>query len=59
MEADQNMWWEIMEKLQKMLRKAAQVLLMARKIDRDQMHNYFMSGTTSQMCLYIISNTYQ
>ena len=46
MEQDQNTWWEVMGKLQIMLRKAAQVLMMARKMDREQMHNYFMSGKT-------------
>lgn len=44
MDADQDAWWEIMGKLQKMFRKGAQVLFMTRKLDRDQMHNYFMSG---------------
>ncbi len=44
MEQDQNTWWETMGKLQKMLRKGAQVLFLARKMDRDQLHNYFMSG---------------
>ena len=44
MEQDQNTWWATMGKLQIMFRKAAQVLMMARKFDRDQMHNYFMSG---------------
>ena len=43
-EQDQNKWWETMGDLQRMLRKAAQVLVMARKINKEQMHNYFMSG---------------
>lgn len=50
MEQDQNTWWETMGKLQKMLRKAVQVLFVARKLDRDQMHNYFMSGKLIQRC---------
>lgn len=44
MELDQAKWYETMEKLQTILRKAAQVLMVAKKIDREQMHNYFMSG---------------
>jgi len=46
MEADQNEWWNTMVRLQKMLRKAAQVLFIAKKITRDEMHNYFMSGVS-------------
>ena len=39
--------------LQRMLRKAAQVLVMARKINKEQMHNYFMSGeNTSWLFFY-------
>ena len=53
MEADQNAWWEIMERLQKMFRKAVQVLMMTRRMDRDQMHNYFMSGTKKIFIHYI------
>ena len=44
MDHDQDAWWEIMGKLQKILRKAAHVLFMARKLDREEMHHYFMSG---------------
>lgn len=43
-EQDQNTWWETFTKLQRICRKAAQVLFIAKRIDRDQMHNYFMSG---------------
>ena len=45
MEADQATWWETFGKLQRIMRKAAQVLFIAKKLDREQMHNYFMSGT--------------
>ena len=44
MEADQATWWETFSKLQRICRKAAQVLFIAKKLDREQMHNYFMSG---------------
>ena len=45
MDADQNTWWETLGKLQRILRKAAQVLFIAKKLNREEMHNYFMSGT--------------
>lgn len=44
MEHDQNMWWDTLSRLQRIIRKSAQVLFLAKKLDRDQMHNYFMSG---------------
>lgn len=44
MEADQATWWDTLGRLQRILRKAAQVLFIAKKLDREQMHNYFMSG---------------
>ena len=49
MEADQATWWETFSKLQRICRKAAQVLFIAKKLDREQMHNYFMSGTQSEL----------
>lgn len=45
MELDQNTWWETLGRLQRIIRKSAQVLFMTRKLNRDQLHNYFMSGT--------------
>ncbi|KAK2159955.1 hypothetical protein LSH36_143g06023 [Paralvinella palmiformis] len=49
MEKDQNAWWDIMGRLQKMLRKGAQILFLNRKLDREQMHNYFMSVTEREI----------
>ena len=49
MEADQATWWETFSKLQRICRKAAQVLFIAKKLDREQMHNYFMSGTQPEL----------
>lgn len=43
-EADQEEWWDTFGRLCRILRKAAQVLFIAKKLDKDQMHNYFMSG---------------
>jgi hypothetical protein len=44
---DQAVWWDTLGKMQKLLRKAALSLANSGKIDRDTMHNYFMSGETS------------
>lgn len=41
---DQAIWWDTLNKMQKILRKAAASLSTTGKIDKDQMHNYFMSG---------------
>lgn len=41
---DQAAWWDTLGKMQKNLRKAAASLFATEKIDKDQMHNYFMSG---------------
>lgn len=49
MEADQATWWETFGKLQRIMRKAAQVLFIAKKLDREQMHNYFMSVTEREI----------
>ncbi|KAJ8313494.1 hypothetical protein KUTeg_008055 [Tegillarca granosa] len=48
-EQDQATWWETFEKIQKILRKAAQVLFITKRIDREQMHNYFMSVTEREV----------
>jgi hypothetical protein len=55
MEIDQNAWWETLGKLQRILRKSVQVLFLARKLDKEQVHNYFMSGETmSSFTRYLI-----
>ena len=41
---DQAVWWDTLGKMQKLLRKAALSLANSSKIDKDTMHNYFMSG---------------
>lgn len=41
---DQAVWWDTLGKMQKLLRKAALSLANSDKIDKDTMHNYFMSG---------------
>lgn len=41
---DQAVWWDTLNKMQKLLRKAAASAFAAAKIDKDIMHNYFMSG---------------
>ncbi|XP_071108697.1 NACHT and WD repeat domain-containing protein 2-like [Haliotis cracherodii] len=48
-EQDQSTWWETFSKLQRIIRKAAQVLFITKKIDREQMHNYFMSVTEREI----------
>lgn len=48
-EADQATWWDTFTKLQRICRKAAQVLFIAKKIDREEMHNYFMSVTEREV----------
>jgi len=41
---DQAVWWDTLSKMQKLLRKAALSLANSGKMDKDTMHNYFMSG---------------
>lgn len=41
---DQAIWWDTLSKMQKLLRKAAQNLANNGRIDKETMHNYFMSG---------------
>lgn len=41
---DQAIWWDTLNKMQKILRKAAGSLGTNARLDKDQMHNYFMSG---------------
>ncbi|KAJ6634768.1 NACHT and WD repeat domain-containing protein 2, partial [Pseudolycoriella hygida] len=40
---DQAIWWDTLNKMQKLLRKAASSLQSANKFDKELMHNYFMS----------------
>lgn len=41
---DQAVWWDTLNKMQKLLRKAAASLGASGKMDKDAVHNYFMSG---------------
>lgn len=41
---DQAVWWDTLNKMQKLLRKAAASLQASGKFTSDTMHNYFMSG---------------
>ncbi|XP_035219910.1 NACHT and WD repeat domain-containing protein 2-like [Stegodyphus dumicola] len=57
--ADQATWWDTLEKLQKLLRKAAHSLYVSEKIDHEAMHNYMMSVTEREVINGIlkVSNT--
>jgi len=44
MKDDQAAWWNILSRLQIMLRRAAQMLHEAGQMSRETMHSYFMSG---------------
>ncbi|GFG36815.1 hypothetical protein Cfor_08648 [Coptotermes formosanus] len=46
---DQAVWWDTLGKMQKLLRKAALSLANSGKIDKDTMHNYFMSVTEREV----------
>ncbi|CAK1595571.1 unnamed protein product [Parnassius mnemosyne] len=46
---DQAIWWDTLGKMQKLFRKASQQLYNAGKIDKDTMHNYFMSVTEREV----------
>lgn len=52
---DQAAWWDTLGKMQKVLRKAAQSLYNDNKMDKDAMHNYFMSGIVHIYILYLWS----
>lgn len=41
---DQAVWWDILNKMQKLLRKAAASLFASNQFSKEIMHNYFMSG---------------
>ncbi|KAK0046460.1 NACHT and WD repeat domain-containing protein 2 [Biomphalaria pfeifferi] len=49
MENDQAAWWETFGNLTRIVRKAAHVLFITKKIDREQMHNFFMSVTEREV----------
>ncbi|CAH0599180.1 unnamed protein product [Chrysodeixis includens] len=46
---DQAVWWDTLGKMQKLFRKASLQLYNAGKIDKDCMHNYFMSVTEREV----------
>ncbi|XP_052126754.1 NACHT and WD repeat domain-containing protein 2, partial [Frankliniella occidentalis] len=52
---DQAVWWDTLGKMQKLLRKASATLFAAGKMDRDAMHNYFMSVTEREVINGILS----
>ncbi|XP_012943969.1 NACHT and WD repeat domain-containing protein 2 [Aplysia californica] len=49
MENDQAAWWDTFTRLTRIIRKAAQVLFITKKIDREQRHNFFMSVTEREV----------
>ena len=49
---DQAIWWDTLNKMQKLLRKAAASLFASNKFSKDIMHNYFMSGKCTQNFWY-------
>ncbi|KAJ0171169.1 hypothetical protein K1T71_013368 [Dendrolimus kikuchii] len=46
---DQAVWWDTLGKMQKLFRKSSSQLYNAGKIDKDTMHNYFMSVTEREV----------
>ncbi|KAL4712468.1 hypothetical protein ACJJTC_007484 [Scirpophaga incertulas] len=46
---DQAVWWDTLNKMQKLFRKASSQLYATGKIDKDIMHNYFMSVTEREV----------
>ncbi|XP_037797036.1 NACHT and WD repeat domain-containing protein 2-like [Penaeus monodon] len=46
---DQATWWDTLSKMQKLLRKAAQACYNTHKMDKEAMHNYFMSVTEREV----------
>lgn len=46
---DQAIWWDTLTKMQKLFRKATASLFAANKLDKEQMHNYFMSVTEREV----------
>lgn len=52
---DQAVWWDTLAKFQKLFRKAAASLYQQGKMDRDAMHNYFMSVTEREVINGVLS----
>lgn len=50
---DQAIWWDTLNKMQKLFRKAAASLHAQGKIDDEIMHNYFMSGNLIQYFMIV------
>lgn len=46
---DQAIWWDTLAKFQKLFRKAATALYQQDKMDKDAMHNYYMSVTEREV----------
>ncbi|XP_050546334.1 NACHT and WD repeat domain-containing protein 2 isoform X3 [Daktulosphaira vitifoliae] len=46
---DQAIWWDTLSKMQKLFRKASISLYNCEKIDKDTMHNYYMSVTEREV----------
>lgn len=46
---DQAIWWDTLNKMQKLLRKGAASLYAQGKIDKETVHNYFMSVTEREV----------
>ncbi|XP_068248399.1 NACHT and WD repeat domain-containing protein 2 [Palaemon carinicauda] len=46
---DAATWWDTLAKMQKLLRKAAQACYNTHKMDKEAMHNYFMSVTEREV----------
>lgn len=57
---DQAIWWDTLNKMQKLFRKSAHSLHTQGKIDDETMHNYFMSGNYHLSILrsYILNKRY-
>ncbi|XP_074658721.1 NACHT and WD repeat domain-containing protein 2-like [Tubulanus polymorphus] len=49
MEQDRNLWWEIFGKITRILRKCSYVLQLTRKINKEEMHDFFMSVTEREI----------
>ncbi|KAF5284944.1 hypothetical protein FQA39_LY16899 [Lamprigera yunnana] len=52
---DQAVWWDTLGKFQKLFRKAASALFDQGKMDKDAMHNYFMSVTEREVINGVLS----
>ncbi|OXA41694.1 NACHT and WD repeat domain-containing protein 2 [Folsomia candida] len=46
---DQAIWWDTLNKMQKLLRKAVHTCFLNGQVDHDAMHNYFMSVTEREV----------